>query len=100
MKAPDFNTSCPLPIQQYPHVLMAHGGGGRLMHQLLEKVFGKAFSNPILDSRHDSAQFELPLRGGDASSPVGTATRASQPPKLAMTTDSYVVRPLFFPGGD
>jgi hydrogenase expression/formation protein HypE len=61
---------------------MAHGGGGKLMHQLLENVFGKAFSNPILDTRHDSAQFVVP------------------PGKLAMTTDSYVVRPLFFPGGD
>jgi len=75
------NTSCPIPISQYPHVLMAHGGGGRLMHQLLENVFGKAFSNPILDPRHDSAQFTVP------------------PGKLAMTTDSYVVRPMFFPGG-
>jgi hydrogenase expression/formation protein HypE len=79
---PDFGPSCPLPIQQYPHVLMAHGGGGKLMHQLLENVFGKAFSNPILDTRHDSAQVSVP------------------PGKLAMTTDSYVVRPLFFPGGD
>lgn len=82
MKPPDFNASCPLPIPQYPHVLMAHGGGGRLMHQLLEDVFGKAFSNPILDTRHDSALFSVP------------------PGKLTMTTDSYVVRPLFFPGGD
>lgn len=82
MNTPDFNPSCPLPIQQYPHVLMAHGGGGKLMHQLLENVFGKAFSNPILDTRHDSAQFTAP------------------PGRLAMTTDSYVVRPLFFPGGD
>lgn len=82
MNNPDFNASCPLPIQQYPNVLMAHGGGGKLMHQLLENVFGKAFSNPILDSRHDSAQFDVP------------------PGKLAMTTDSYVVRPIFFPGGD
>ena len=82
MKTPDFSASCPLPIQQYPHVLMAHGGGGKLMHQLLENVFGKAFSNPILDTRHDSAQFTVPAG------------------KLAMTTDSYVVRPLFFPGGD
>jgi hydrogenase expression/formation protein HypE len=78
----DFTLSCPLPITQYPHVLMAHGGGGRLMHQLLETVFGPAFSNPMLDTRHDSAQFTVP------------------PGKLAMTTDSYVVRPLFFPGGD
>jgi|ERR1019366_4068959 hydrogenase expression/formation protein HypE len=75
-------TSCPIPISQYPHVLMAHGGGGKLMHQLLEEVFGKAFSNPILAMRHDSAQFDVPSR------------------KLAMTTDSYVVRPIFFPGGD
>ena len=82
MSTPEFNASCPLPIQQYSNVLLAHGGGGKLMHQLLENVFGKAFSNPILDSRHDSAQFSVP------------------PGKLAMTTDSYVVRPIFFPGGD
>lgn len=75
-------TVCPIPISQYPHVLMAHGGGGKLMHQLLENVFGKAFSNPILDARHDSAPFDVP------------------PGRLAMTTDSYVVRPMFFPGGD
>ena len=54
------SSSCPIPIQQYPHVLMAHGGGGKLMHRLLEDVFGKAFSNPILDARHDSAQFTVP----------------------------------------
>jgi hydrogenase expression/formation protein HypE len=82
MSTPDFNAACPLPISQYPQVLMAHGGGGKLMHQLLEDVFGKAFSNPILDTRHDSAQFTVPSC------------------KLAMTTDSYVVRPIFFPGGD
>jgi hydrogenase expression/formation protein HypE len=78
----DFSASCPLPITQYPQVLMAHGGGGKLMHRLLEDVFGRAFSNPILDTRHDSAQFTVPAG------------------RLAMTTDSYVVQPLFFPGGD
>jgi hydrogenase expression/formation protein HypE len=82
MSKAEFNAACPLPIQQYPHVQLAHGGGGKLMHQLLEKVFGAAFSNPILDARHDSAKFTVP------------------PGRLAMTTDSYVVRPLFFPGGD
>jgi hydrogenase expression/formation protein HypE len=61
---------------------MAHGGGGTLMHQLLNDIFGKAFSNPLLDTHHDSAQFTVP------------------PGRLAMTTDSYVVRPIFFPGGD
>ena len=82
MNSPDFSAACPLPISQYPHVLMAHGGGGRLMHRLLEDVFGNAFSNPLLATRHDSAQFAVP------------------PGRLAMTTDSYVVRPIFFPGGD
>jgi len=82
MSSLNFAASCPIPISQYPHVLMAHGGGGTLMHRLLEDVFGKAFSNPILDTRHDSAQFTVP------------------PGRLAMTTDSYVVRPIFFPGGD
>jgi hydrogenase expression/formation protein HypE len=74
--------SCPIPISQYPQVLLAHGGGGRLMHQLLEELFGRAFANPMLDLRHDAAVFEPP------------------PGPLAFTTDSYVVRPLFFPGGD
>ncbi len=78
----DFSATCPVPIAKYPQVMMAHGGGGTLMHQLLRDVFGKAFSNPILDAAHDSAQFAVP------------------PGKLAMTTDSYVVRPIFFPGGD
>ena len=75
-------TGCPIPIQRYPKVLMAHGGGGKLMHQLLEDVFGHAFSNPLLNERHDSARFSA-VSG-----------------MLAMTTDSYVVRPLFFPGSD
>jgi hydrogenase expression/formation protein HypE len=86
----NFTASCPLPISQYPHVLMAHGGGGKLMHRLLEEVFGKAFSNPILDTRHDSAQLSFATHTGGTPVPL----------RLAMTTDSYVVRPIFFPGGD
>ncbi len=78
----NFAASCPVPISQYPHVLLAHGGGGRLMHDLLEQMFLSAFGNPVLDSRHDSAVLDLP------------------PGRLAFTTDSYVVRPIFFPGGD
>ena len=78
----EFNVSCPLPLEQYPQVLLAHGGGGKLMHQLIERVFVGAFGNPLLDTRHDGATFN-----------VGGA-------RLAFTTDSYVVRPLFFPGGD
>ena len=74
--------SCPVPIARYPHVLLAHGGGGLLMHQLIEKMFLPAFGNPRLDARHDGAVLEPGAR------------------RLAFTTDSYVVRPLFFPGGD
>ncbi len=79
---PGLNLSCPVPISQYPNVLMAHGGGGRLMQQLIETVFLPAFGNAALAVRHDSSVLEA---GGA---------------RLAMTTDSYVVRPLFFPGGD
>ncbi len=78
----EFTASCPLPLANYPHVLLAHGGGGKLMHELLQKVFLAAFGNPSLNAQHDSAVLD---------SPAG---------RLAFTTDSYVVRPLFFPGGD
>ncbi len=73
--------SCPVPIGQYEQVLMAHGGGGRLMHQLLERVFLPAFANPALAAGHDASVIE-----------AGAA-------RVAFTTDSYVVQPLFFPGG-
>src|SRR5208282_1429412 len=78
----DFTLSCPLPITDYPTVTLAHGGGGKLMHQLIEKMILPAFNSPLLETRHDGAVLEL---GGA---------------KLAFTTDSYVVHPLFFPGGD
>jgi hydrogenase expression/formation protein HypE len=96
----EFALSCPLPIAQYPQVLMAHGGGGRLMHQLLENVFSRAFANPILDTRHDSAQFTVPIPAPDAGGNLINAGARLVPTRLAMTTDSYVVRPIFFPGGD
>ena len=54
---PDFTLSCPIPISQYPNVLLAHGGGGRLMQQLIEKVFFPAFDNPALATRHDASVF-------------------------------------------
>lgn len=77
-----FNLSCPIPIKEYPAVTLAHGGGGRLTQQLIEKIFAPAFHNPALDRRHDGATLDL----GEQ--------------RLAFTTDSFVVRPLFFPGGD
>src|ERR1017187_3083152 len=79
---PSFTPACPFPIEDYPHVLLAHGGGGKLMHQLIGKLFLPIFRNPLLESQHDPSVFDIPG------------------PLLAFTTDSYVVRPLFFPGGD
>jgi hydrogenase expression/formation protein HypE len=78
----EFAPACPFPIQNYPQVLLAHGGGGKLMHQLIGKMFLPAFRNSFLEAQHDASVFEV----------------AGQ--RLALTTDSYVVRPLFFPGGD
>jgi len=63
-------------------ILLAHGGGGKLTHDLIQKVMLKYFGNPILSPLKDSAVFEL------------------EGQHLAFTTDSYVVKPLFFPGGD
>ncbi|MBE7501928.1 MAG: hydrogenase expression/formation protein HypE [Verrucomicrobiales bacterium] len=79
---PEFALHCPLPVVDHEVVQMAHGGGGRLMQQLLERIFFRAFDDPALGERHDGARLEV---GGV---------------RLAFTTDSYVVRPLFFPGGD
>jgi len=62
-------------------ILLAHGSGGKLAHDLVEKSFVKVLANPLLDKMDDSAVFELSGR-------------------LAFTTDSYVVSPIFFPGGD
>lgn len=61
---------------------MAHGGGGKLMQQLIEKMFIAAFGNNFLEQRTDSVLLNLEKN------------------KIAFTTDSYVVKPLFFPGGD
>jgi hydrogenase expression/formation protein HypE len=62
-------------------ILLAHGSGGKLAHDLVEKSFVKLLANPLLDRLDDSAVFDLSGR-------------------LAFTTDSYVVSPIFFPGGD
>jgi hydrogenase expression/formation protein HypE len=73
--------SCPLPLRDYPRVVLGHGGGGALSQDLVDHLFLPAFGNPSL----------LPL--GDASLVDVPAGR------LALSTDSFVVRPLFFPGG-
>jgi hydrogenase expression/formation protein HypE len=74
--------SCPVPCSQYDQVLLGHGSGGQLTADLIRKVFLPAFRNDVLAALEDQATVTLPS------------------PRLAFTTDSFVVRPLFFPGGD
>ena len=81
---PDFaNLSCPAPHAEIDRVLLGHGSGGRLSAELLKSAFLPALGNEVLSALEDQAT----VRIGDG-------------PRLAFTTDSYVVRPLFFPGGD
>ena len=74
---------CPVPLGGHREIQIAHGGGGRLTQELIERVFGPAFANAALAARHDGAVLGAPPGG-----------------RLAFTTDSHVVSPLFFPGGD
>jgi len=74
--------SCPVPHEPGATVTLAHGSGGRLMHQLIGRIFLSAFTDPALHEAHDGAVLE------------------PCPDKLAFTTDSFVVRPIFFPGGN
>jgi hydrogenase expression/formation protein HypE len=75
-------TSCPLPLPAGDKVLLGHGSGGKLSAELLQTVFLPAFENPTLQRLDDQAIVEV------------------QGSHLAFTTDSFVVKPLFFPGGD
>ncbi|MDP2808295.1 MAG: hydrogenase expression/formation protein HypE [bacterium] len=73
-------------------ILLAHGSGGRLSHELIEKVFKSRFSNAMLNQGDDSAEFRI--------QPFDKAQGKNSEFRIAFTTDSYVVKPLFFPGGD
>ena len=74
--------SCPMPLRHHPNIVMGHGGGGKLSAELVEHIFLPAFQNAVLENLGDSARLAL----GNS--------------RLAFSTDSYVVRPLFFPGGN
>ena len=78
---PELELTCPTPLQ-YEQIVMAHGGGGRLMQQLLDNLIRPIFSNPYLNQNHDSTL--VTINGS----------------KIAFTTDSYVINPVFFSGGD
>jgi hydrogenase expression/formation protein HypE len=75
-------SACPLPITQHEQIVLGHGSGGKLTAQLIDRVFLPAFSNPLLNKLDDQAVLEI---NGS---------------RLAFTTDSFVVTPIFFPGGD
>jgi hydrogenase expression/formation protein HypE len=77
-----FGLSCPLPITERKNIVMGHGSGGKLTAQLVQELFLPAFDNEYLNKLDDQAVF----RAGEA--------------RLAFTTDSFVVTPLFFPGGN
>ncbi len=77
----DFAMSCPVPAEDGEIIQLAHGGGGRAMGRLLDNVIRPAFDEPMLEHRHDGAVLDI-------AGPI------------AFTTDSYVVKPLVFPGGD
>jgi hydrogenase expression/formation protein HypE len=75
-------SDCPLPIVDTNEILLGHGGGGKLTSRLVEQIFLPAFRNPALDCLDDQAILTI-----DGS-------------RVAFTTDSYVITPIFFPGGD
>jgi len=82
MTGPSRIESCPVPAASNAAIELAHGGGGLLTHRLIDELFRPAFAEHADDFTHDGAVFDI----------AGV--------QLAFTTDSYVVRPLFFPGGD
>ncbi len=82
--------TCPVPRTDYERVLLGHGSGGRLTADLIQKIFLPALGNPVLNALEDQATVSL----------EDDALPGSDSPRLAFTTDSFVVQPLFFPGGD
>ena len=78
----NFQLSCPIPISEYPVITMAHGSGGVLSDQLIDRMFVPLFGSQQLNELHDGAVFDVSAG------------------KLAFTTDSFVIDPIFFPGGN
>ncbi len=87
LKPPGFG-SCPVPKSRYEQVLLGHGSGGRLSAELIQGLFLPAFGTDVLSALEDQATLSLGVNNGKPA------------PRIAFTTDSFVVRPLFFPGGD
>jgi len=79
-----FNLVCPPIIRDKKNIMLGHGSGGLLTHELINTTFKKIFTNPILDEGNDGALINLPVKKG----------------KLVVSTDAHIVSPLFYPGGD
>jgi len=78
----NYQLTCPIPISEYPVITMAHGSGGVLSHQLIDKMFIPLLGSSRPGDLHDGTVFDV--RDG----------------RLAFTTDSFVIDPIFFPGGN
>ena len=86
MDIPSFDGwTCPIPLKNYPTIVMGHGAGGKMMNDLIRHLFAADFHNDLLAQLGDSTALEL---------------SALYNQRLAFSTDSFVVSPLFFPGGD
>lgn len=80
--------TCPVPQSRYDHILLGHGSGGQLTADLIQHLFVPAFANDVLAALEDQATLDLNGSHGVAGC------------RIAFTTDAFVVRPIFFPGGD
>ncbi|HEY7156850.1 MAG TPA: hydrogenase expression/formation protein HypE [Gemmataceae bacterium] len=88
--------ACPVPKSRYEHILLGHGSGGQLTADLIQRLFVPAFANDVLGALEDQATLRVPVAGA----PGLYGNNSAKTPRIAFTTDSFVVRPLFFPGGD
>ena len=79
---------CPIPLPHNQRIVLGHGSGGRMSYDLISKIFTSPFDNPILRAGDDAGVVVIPNDIDCTGS------------KLAISTDSHVVMPLFFPGGD
>lgn len=101
--------TCPVPLKHYPTIVMGHGSGGKMMADLIQHLFAPLFDNELLGQLGDSTvislrqmadgRFASPMADGTQSA-IGNQQSAISNLRLAFTTDSFVVSPLVFPGGD
>ena len=87
MKTPSFDGwTCPIPLRNYPTIVMGHGAGGKMMNDLISHLFAPLFDNNLLAQMGDSTILDIDALNADG--------------RLAFSTDSFVVSPIIFPGGD